>query len=102
MAPAVENSTLSWAPWYAPSNLTMISRPVAARASRMAWRVASVPVLVNRIASMYPTAALTFSAASISRLVVMANVVPSAAASATADTTAGWPWPRITGPNPRW
>ena len=38
-------------PWYWPSNLITTSRPVSPRASRMACIVASVPVLVKRIAS---------------------------------------------------
>ena len=43
-----ENITVSWWPWYEPSILTTVSRPVAARAMRMASIVASVPELANR------------------------------------------------------
>ena len=43
-----ENITGSWWPWYEPSIFTMSSRPVAARATRIALIVASVPELAKR------------------------------------------------------
>ena len=48
---STENITASWCPWYEPSILTRTSRPVAARATRMASMVASVPELANRTLS---------------------------------------------------
>ena len=45
---STENMTVSWWPWYEPSILTTVSRPVAARAMRMASIVASVPELAKR------------------------------------------------------
>ena len=48
---STENITVSWCPWYEPSILTMTSRPVAARATRMASMVASVPELAKRTLS---------------------------------------------------
>ena len=46
-----ENITASWWPWYEPSIFTMSSRPVAARATRIALIVASVPEFANRTCS---------------------------------------------------
>ena len=46
-----ENITGSWWPWYEPSIFTMSSRPVAARAMRIALIVASVPELAKRTCS---------------------------------------------------
>ena len=43
-----ENITVSWWPWYEPSIFRTLSRPVAARAMRMASIVASVPELAKR------------------------------------------------------
>ncbi len=68
-----------------------MSRPVRPRASLMACIVASVPVLENRMASGQSRALITFSAASTSRRWVMAKLVATPAASATASATAGSP-----------
>src|ERR1700693_1633697 len=51
-------------PWYPPSVLMIRARPVAARASRTALIVASVPELTNRTISTKGTAAATRSARS--------------------------------------
>ena len=48
-----ENITASWWPWYEPSILTMSSRPVAARATRIALIVASVPEFAKRTCSSW-------------------------------------------------
>ena len=48
-----ENITVSWWPWYEPSIFTMSSRPVAARATRIALIVASVPEFAKRTCSSW-------------------------------------------------
>ena len=53
-APPIETSRWSVPPWYWPSILTIVLRPVAARASRIAVCVASTPDCVNRIMSIEP------------------------------------------------
>ena len=77
----------------------MVSRPVAARASRTALIAASVPEEVMRIMSTAGIRAATSSASSTSGAVGAPNDVPRAAASPTASSTAGCAWPRISGPH---
>ena len=71
---------------------------MAARASRSALMVASVPEEVIRSMSTAGMRAHTSSASSTSPAVGAPKVVPRAAASITASTTSGWAWPRISGP----
>ena len=59
---------------------------------------ASVPLLTRRSISMLGTSERISSASSISRSVGAPNEKPSVAAFWTASNTAGWPWPRIIGP----
>ncbi len=80
-------------------NFSTNSRPVNARASRTALIVASVPDETNRTMSIVGTAAATCCASCSSSSVGAPNVVPCAAASCTAATTAGWAWPAISGPH---
>ena len=76
-----------------------MSRPVTARASRIALIVASVPDEVMRSMSTAGIRVLTSSASSTSPAVGAPKVVPSAAASVTASSTAGCAWPWISGPH---
>ena len=71
---------------------------MAARASRIALIAASVPELVIRIISAEGTRATTSSASSTSASVAAPKLVPPTAAVSTAASTAGWAWPRISGP----
>jgi UDP-N-acetylmuramate dehydrogenase len=66
------------------------SRPVTARASRIALIVASVPEEVIRSISTDGKANATCAARVTSFSIGAPNVVPRLAASATASTTAGW------------
>ncbi len=59
---------------------------------------ASVPELTSRTISIEGTRAMMASASSTSRSVGAPNEKPSSTAFCTASTTAGWPWPRIIGP----
>jgi hypothetical protein len=59
---------------------------------------ASVPELTRRTCSTLGTSAMMASASSISRSVGAPKLRPSLAARCTASSTAGWPWPRIIGP----
>ena len=95
--PASASSPSTW-PWYAPANFTSVSRPVAARASRIALIDASVPDDVIRSMSTPGIRCATCSASSTSPGVGAPKLVPSAAASVTASSTAGCAWPRIIGP----
>ena len=96
-----ENITASWWPWYDPSILQTTSRPVAARATRMASMVASVPELAKRSISS-PKRRQISSPHSTASSVVTAKCVPRPAASAIASTTRGWAWPAIMAPKPPW
>jgi hypothetical protein len=78
--------------------LTILLRPVAPRASRSALMPASVPLETRRTCSTVGTWAMMASASSISRSVGAPKLKPSSAAFCTASSTAGWPWPRIIGP----
>jgi len=59
--------------------------------------VASVPELTSRTFSTGVRATIS-SASSTSAAVAAPNEVPCAAAAVTASTTAGYAWPRISGP----
>ena len=96
-----ENITVSWWPWYEPSILTMSSRPVAARATRMASIVASVPELANRTCSR-PNRRHSSSANATVTSVVAAKCVPLGAARSIASTTLGCACPTTMHPNPLW
>ena len=76
-----------------------MSRPVAARASRIALIEASVPEAVIRNMSTAGMRAVIASASSTSPAVGAPYDVPSAAAAATASTIDGWAWPWISGPH---
>ena len=71
---------------------------MTARASRTALIVASVPELTIRTISTEAKRSQTSAASSTSPSVGAPKLVPFAAASATASTTDGWAWPRISGP----
>ena len=79
-------------------NFTIARRPVAARASRTAVIVASVPVTTKRTISQPGTRATIRSASSISGGDARPKTSPRRAASTTAASTAGCPCPRIAGP----
>ena len=80
-------------------NLRTASRPVAARAIRIAVIVASVPEEVMRNISTPSILRATSAASSTSPGVGAPKLVPLAAASATAASTCGWAWPWISGPH---
>jgi hypothetical protein len=73
----------------------MRSRPVNARAARIANIVASVPEFVNRSRSIDGRRRLISSASSISTSVGAANADARRTWAVTASTTAGCEWPRI-------
>ncbi len=77
----------------------MGSRPVAARASRMAVIVASVPEEVMRSMSTPSIRRVTSTASSTSPTVGAPKLVPLPAASPIAFSTCGWAWPWISGPH---
>ena len=81
-----------------PANFTIIGRPVYPRARRMALIVASVPELTSRTFSIDGMASTISSASSFSATVGAPKLVPRCRAASMAATTAGWPWPRIIGP----
>ena len=95
--PACTSSPSAW-PWYPPSNLMILERPVKARASRSADIVASVPELTNRTSSIEGTASTMRPASSTSSSLVAPKAVPRNAASPSTATTAGGACPRISGP----
>ena len=94
-----ENITESWWPWYEPSTLTMSSRPVAARATRIALIVASVPEFAKRTFSKRKRRQSS-SANSTMSSVGAAKCVPVRAARVIASTIFGWAWPTIMQPKP--
>ena len=77
----------------------MRSRPLAARASRIALIDASVPDDVMRTISADGTRAATSAASSTSASVGAPKLVPAAAAACTAATTSGCAWPATSGPH---
>jgi hypothetical protein len=78
--------------------LTITSRPVNPRASRIALIVASVPEFTSRTFSMLGTAAMISSASSLSASVGAPKLVPRRIELSKAATTRGWACPRIIGP----
>ena len=78
--------------------MTILSRPVAARASRSALIDASVPDEVIRTISADGIRSTTSAARSTSASVGAPKLVPAAAAADTAETTSGWACPAISGP----
>src|SRR6185503_5893712 len=96
-----ENSTESWWPWYEPSILMILSRPVAARATRIASIVASVPELTNRICSSWKRSQIASASATVSG-VVTAKWIALLAALVSASTILGWAWPTTLTPKPPW
>jgi hypothetical protein len=79
--------------------LSSFSRPVAARARRIALIAASVPDDVIRSMCTLGTREATSSASATSRSVGAPKVVPCCAAAVTAATTAGCACPWISGPH---
>jgi hypothetical protein len=79
--------------------LTIFVRPVAARASRIALIVASVPLLTNRIISTDGSAPVIISASRTSASQHAPKLSPLPAAARTASTTAGCACPTIAGPH---
>ena len=81
----------------------MCRRPVAARATRSAWKVASLPVSVSSTCSTDGTSATIRSASSTSIRVTPMPIRPTrCAAAATAASTSGSLWPSSGGPNAAW
>ena len=78
--------------------MTILSLPVAARASLMALIEASVPDEVIRTISADGTRSTISAASSTSASVGAPKLVPAAAAAVTAETTSGCAWPAISGP----
>ena len=94
---------ISWStwPWYEPSIFAITSRPVAARATRMAEEFDSVPELQNRT---WSTANRRHSSSASATVVstVTAKCTPLLAAWVIASATTGWAWPTAIVPNPLW
>ena len=82
-------SNASVAPWKFPANVTIRSRPVTPRASRIAVLVASVPEFIRRTRSQLGTRSAIASASFISRGVGAPYDVPSTTAADTAAVIAG-------------
>ena len=96
-----ENITVSWCPWYEPSILVTRSRPVAARATRIASIVASVPEFAKRTLSRLKRRQSSSANATVTS-VVAAKCVPVRAARSMASTTFGCAWPTTLQPKPPW
>ena len=77
----------------------MRSRPVKARATRIALITASVPEDTKRTCSAAGYAADTRSASATSASQGAPKVVPRSSAVPMASTTAGCAWPAISGPH---
>src|SRR5439155_8584297 len=75
------------------------SRPVAARATRTADIVASVPLETSRTRSIPGSASTIRPASSTSPSVGAPKVVPLAAAAVAAATISGWAWPNSSVPH---
>ncbi len=97
--PAARPRTLSAWPWYEPWKVTIFRRPVAARASRIAAELASVPELANATRSM-PVISASSSAASPVSALRGPNCTPRDRCSRTASRTNGGSWPNISTPKP--
>jgi hypothetical protein len=79
-------------------HFTTISRPVAARARRIALIVASVPLFTNRTISTDGTAPVTTAASCASYSVGIPKLVPRPIAFDNAATTRSFACPTISGP----
>lgn len=88
-------ATSSWAPWYPPSNLPILSLPVNALAARMAFSVPSVPEFTKRTLSIEGIRSTMISPHLTTSSDGAGKDSPRAACSVTAFTTAGWECPRI-------
>ncbi len=81
--------------------MTTRSRPVAARAMRMASMVASVPELAKRTWSRSNRRHSSSATATVTG-VGAAKWVPVVAARVMASTMVGWACPQIPAPKPPW
>ena len=81
--------------------MTILSRPVAARATRIASIVASVPEFTNRICSTWNREQISSASATVVS-VVTAKWIASSAAFLMASTIFGCAWPTTFTPNPPW
>ena len=96
--PASASSPSTW-PWYAPANFRILSRPVAARASRNALIVASVPDEVMR--------SISTEGMRVGDLLGERDLAPGWRAEARAALgrgddcleISGWAWPWMSGPH---
>ena len=79
----------------------ILSRPVAARATRIASIVASVPEFTNRICSSWNREQISSASATVVS-VVTAKWMPWSATLRIASTIFGWAWPTTFTPNPPW
>ena len=79
----------------------ILSRPVAARATRIASIVASVPEFTNRICSSWNRSQIASASAIVSG-VVTAKWIALCAAFSSASTILGWAWPTTLTPKPPW
>ena len=79
----------------------ILSRPVAARATRIASIVASVPELTNRICSSWKRSQMASARAIVSG-VVTAKWIALLAAFVSASTILGCAWPTTLTPKPPW
>ena len=78
-----------------------MSRPVAARATRIASIVASVPEFTNRICSSWNRSQIASASATVFS-VVTAKWIPRSATLRIAWTIFGWAWPTTFTPKPPW
>ena len=81
--------------------MTMRSRPVAARATRTASIVASVPEFTNRIRSTWKRRQISSASETVASVVTAKWMAPSAA-RLMAATIFGLAWPTTFTPNPPW
>ena len=95
--PADTRNESPW-PWYPPAVLTIRARPVAARASRIADIVASVPELTKRTISIDGTIETIFSASLTSSSVGAPNEDPCRIERFNAFLRKSGMWPKRCGP----
>ena len=98
--PAPPVMTLSFQPWKWPLRRRIFSRPVAARETRAAIMVASVPEEVKRTFSAEGSRRWMAAAHWSSRSVVPLAWVPRSIWRWTAATRSGWAWPKRSAPWP--
>jgi hypothetical protein len=79
----------------------ILSLPVAARATRIASIVASVPEFTKRICSNWNRSQIASARAIVSG-VVTAKWIAFSAARCSAATIFGWAWPTTLTPKPPW